>query len=56
MPVFTLPLVKLLNVRLGPEDARLAAELRREGELDRLSREPLVLCAPVLTPEARSGA
>lgn len=34
--------MKLLNVRLGPEDARIAAELRREGvRLSRIVREAL---------------
>jgi hypothetical protein len=29
--VFTFLAVKLLNVRLGPEESRMVAELRREG-------------------------
>jgi hypothetical protein len=34
--------VKLLNVRLGPEDARIVSELRRDGvQISRLVREAL---------------
>jgi hypothetical protein len=34
--------MRLLNVRLGPEDARIAAELRKEGiQLSRVVRDAL---------------
>ena len=34
--------MKLLNVRLGPEDARIVSELRRDGEqISRLVRDAL---------------
>ena len=34
--------MRLLNVRLGPEDSRIAAELRKEGvQLSRVVREAL---------------
>ena len=51
--------MKLLNVRLGPEDARLAAELRKHGvELSGVVREAIraAYSARVRTGEGRRRA